>query len=161
MATQDLFGTTRTVPDDGATNWGSDVRGILVDLMKAVDKLAQMTTADQPFLVLDGKTEEIATGATLSVTNNRHDIQGTDGSGGGAAVTLAGLTEVTGDGHALKDGQTLLLVGTHDTHTVEMDSDDGAGSWVLNGDMILGLNDAIYLMWDSTATKWIELSRNN
>ena len=161
MPTQFLFGVNRTVPDDGATNWGSDVRGILVDLMKAVDKLAQMTTADQPFLVLDGKTESVATGATLSVTNNRHDIQGSDGAGGGAAVTLAGLSETTGDTGALKDGQTLLLVGTHDTHTVEMDSDDGNGSWVLNGDMILGLNDAIYLMWDSTATKWIELSRNN
>ena len=149
--TQSLFGTTFTVPADGETDWGDDVRTILLNIMKALDNMATMTTSELPFLVLNPVNSTITAGATLSVTGNRHDVTG-DGNVNLGALSTTNLT----------DGQTLLLVGQDDSNTVEMDSDnDSTTKFVINADMILGSNDAIFLMWDSAAGKWIEVSRSN
>ena len=150
--TQSLFGTTFTVPADGETEWGEDVRTILLNIMKALDNMATMTTSELPFLVLNPvNSANLADGATLSVTGNRHDVSGNGN------VNLGALSTTN-----LTDGQTLLLVGQDDSNTVEMDSDnDSTTKFVINGDMILGSNDAIFLMWDSAAGKWIEVSRSN
>ena len=51
---QNLFGTSRTLPADGDTNWGSEIREILIDMMKAMDNMTNMVTDDLPFLVLKG-----------------------------------------------------------------------------------------------------------
>ena len=149
--TQSLFGTTFTVPADGETDWGDDVRTILLNIMKALANMATMTTSELPFLVLNPVNSTITAGAPLSVTGNRHDVTG-DGNVNLGALSTTNLT----------DGQTLLLVGQDDSNTVEMDSDnDSTTKFVINGDMILGSNDAIFLMWDSAAGKWIEVSRSN
>ena len=151
---QDLFGTSRTLPADGDTNWGSEVREILIDMMKAMDNMATMVTDDLPFLVMKPTpTTVTAAEYTLNVTNNRHDVIGDS-----AAVNLEKLKH----GAEYKDGQTLLLVGQSDLWTVEMDSDsDGVSRYIINGDIILGENDAIFLSYDSSLGKWIEVSRSN
>ena len=154
MPAQDLFGTSRTVPADGATNWGEDVRVILTDMMKALDKMS-MLVSDIPFLVLQ-VTQNIPTnGSTQAVVSARHDLAPS------SPITLgAPSTSAIADG--TKDGQTLLLVGTHDTNTVTIDSDHQ--NVVLDGDVILGKNDAIFLVWDSDNDKdsgaWVEVSRS-
>ena len=151
---QDLFGTSRTLPADGDTNWGSEIREILIDMMKAMDNMTTMVTDDLPFLVMK-PTPSTVTAApyTLPVTNNRHDVIGDS-----AAQNL----DIIQTGANYKDGQTLLLVGQSDSWTVEMDSDaDGTSKYIINGDIILGENDAIFLSYDSSLAKWIEISRSN
>ena len=155
MPIQPLFGTNRTLPADGDTNWGEDVRLILQEMMEALDSMATIVS-DVPFLFLKTHADPVTAGATITPTKNRHDLTAA------SAVTLGALsTSVIADGSL--DGQTLLLVGTHDTNTVRIDSD--FQNVVMNGDIILAKNDAIFFVWDSDNDKdsgaWVEVSRNN
>ena len=148
--TKRLFTTDFTIPDDGDTNWGEDVRTLLIKIVDALENMAAMQTDELPFLVLKGNDDEITADATLTVTRPRHNLISS-----GAAVNMAALT--TGSDYT--DGQLLLLAGRSDSATVRLDSD--SSSWVLNGDIILAANDAIFLSYNSTLTKWVEISRSN
>ena len=155
MATpQNLFGVQRSLPADGDTNWGAEVRDILIDVMKAIDGMSSMITDDLPFLVLNGAASTVTAATyTLPATSNRHDV-----TGDGGPQNL----DIIATGANFKDGQTLLIVGQDDTNTVEMDSDSsGTSKFLINGDIILGLNDAIFLSYDASLAKWIEISRSN
>ena len=158
MSSRNLFGTSRTIPEDGATNWGADVRVLLEDICEALDNMATMTTAELPFLVLKGAATSVGTGTfTLTPTSNRHDV--TSSSGGDNEIDVIAI--VDGAGASYKDGQTLLIVGQDDTATVTMLSDSPATTkYIINGDITLGANDAIFLSYDASATRWIEISRN-
>ena len=151
---QNLFGPSRTLPADGDTNWGSEIREILIDMMKAMDNMSNMVTDDLPFLVMKPAATTVTVAEyCLAVVNNRHDVIGDS-----AAVNL----EEIDTGAEYADGQTLLLMGQSDSFTVEMDSDDSTDSgYRINGDMILGANDAIFLAYDSSIAKWQEISRSN
>ena len=153
MSSRNLFGTSRTIPEDGATNWGADVRVLLEDICEALDNMATMTTAELPFLVLKGAATSVGTGTfTLTPTSTRHDVTGSSGDQG---------LDILATGSDFKDGQTLLLVGQDDTNTVTMLSDSpGTTKYIINGDITLGANDAIFLSYDASATRWIEISRN-
>ena len=150
--THELFGTTRTVPATGDTDWGDNVSGILRDLIKALNRMA-MLVGNVPYMIMNVDDQIVTEGGTVDVGEegaNRVDLSAE------TAVTLgaAGGANVIDNGTV--DGQTLLLVGMSDTNTVRLDSDHpGVG---LNGDITLGLNDAILLMWNGTV--WIEVSRS-
>ena len=148
----DLFGVPRTLPADGATNWGSDVRGVLEDLIKAVDGLTTLV-GDVPYMVLKTDAQTVGAAGTVDVGStgaNRVDLTA------GSAITLgATSTDVIDDGTV--DGQTLMLVGTSNSNTIRIDSDHQNVS--INGDIVLGQNDAIFLMWNGT--DWVEISRSN
>jgi hypothetical protein len=153
---QNLFGTSRTLPADGDTNWGSEIREILIDMMKAMDNMSTMVTDDLPFLVLKGTAVTVTGGVSdyvLPATSNRYDVTGDGGP--------QNIDEIA-TGATFTDGQTLLIVGQSDSNTVEMDSDDSASTkWIINGDIILKANDAIFLSYDSGTSRWIEISRSN
>lgn len=153
MSSRDLFGTSRTIPEDGATNWGADVRVLLENICEALDNMATMTTAELPFLALKGTATTVNSGTfTLTPTSNRHDVIGN--------LSAQGI-DIMATGSDFKDGQTLLLVGQNDTYTVTILSDSPATTkCILNGDITLGANDAIFLSYDSSAVRWIEISRN-
>ena len=79
-------------------------------------------------------------------------------TGSGTATPIeGGDSGVDSIANGSADGQTLLIVGTSDTGTVRINSEYPNTS--LNGDIILGDNDAIFLMWDGSV--WMELSRSN
>ena len=147
-----LFGVPRTLPADGATNWGSDVRGVLEDLIKAVDGLTTLV-GDVPYMVLKTDAQTVGAAGTVDVGStgaNRVDLTA------GSAITLgADSTDVIDDGTV--DGQTLMLVGTSNSNTIRIDSDHQ--NVAINGDIVLGQNDAIFLMWNGT--DWVEISRSN
>ena len=151
-STKTLFDLTFTVPEDGDTNWGADVRNLLIEIIDALQNMASMQVNEQPFLVLKGTANTIGSGTvTLSVATNRHDV-----TGDGGPQTLDKLSTTN-----ISDGQTLLLVGQHDTNTVKLEADnDSVSKYVINGDITLGANDAIFLSFDGTAGKWLELSRS-
>jgi len=154
--TKTLFDLTFTVPEDGDTNWGNDVRNLLIKIIDALQNMASMQESGLPFLVLKGTDTSITDPAgaapyTMSVVSNRHDVEGDS-----AARTIDILSTTN-----IKDGQTLLLVGQDNTKTVKLEADnDSTSKYVINGDMLLGENDAIFLSFDSASGQWFELSRS-
>lgn len=154
-----LFGSMRNLPADGDTGWGEEMRTLLGDMITALDSVATIVS-DVPYLVIKppAATVELLTGASLAVTSNRIDVKGIAAGGAASPVVLgASDTSIIADGG--DNGQTLLLVGTDGTGTVHLVS--GWPNATINGDIILGDGDAIFLMWDVAGTTWIELSRSN
>ena len=154
-----LFGTTRTVPAQGDTDWGENVSGILTDLIKAMDKMAYLV-GDIPYLVMSKDEQEKDDLDTIDISvspergANRIEVTAV----GDDPITLgADATNVIDDGQI--DGQTLLVVGTSDTATIKLISSHQ--NITLNGDAVLGKGDAIFLMWDLPNSNWVELSRSN
>lgn len=146
-----LLNASRIVPETGETGWGSEVTQILLDLIDSnnvtVNKLASGV------LVLDfsvATPAALAAGATITQTAQEMRIQST----GGAVILSAGTPITAGE----FDGQQLELTGLSDANTVEIP--DG-GTVAQNGDVILGLADAIRYWWDNTRSVWQEQYRNN
>ena len=75
--------------------------------------------------------------------------------GSGGAVTVTASPQISVGSVA---GQMLTLIGTSATNTVKLQ--DGTGL-ALNGPWTGGLSSSISLIWDSGASVWREISRNN
>jgi hypothetical protein len=74
--------------------------------------------------------------------------------GNAAAVTMA--TTLAGG----TDGMTLLFQGMDSTNTVTITVNDASNGWILNGDIVLSKYATLLVQYDSTAQRWIEISRN-
>ncbi len=66
------------------------------------------------------------------------------------ATTLAGGT----------DGMTLLFIGNDSTNTVTIAQNDASDGWILNGDVVLSKYSTLLVQYDSTTSRWVEISRN-
>lgn len=94
-------------------------------------------------------TSITALGGITASTGN--EIQFVQGSGG--AVDITANPQISAGNFT---GQSLTLVGRHDTNTVKLE--DGTGL-ELNGACTLSAASVITLMWDGT--KWTEVNRND
>ena len=74
-------------------------------------------------------------------------------AGDGGAIDITANPQIAA---ATNVGQTLELIGRHDTNTVQFD--DGTGLSI-NGSCILAADNVLSLVWDST--NWVEVSRSN
>jgi hypothetical protein len=79
-------------------------------------------------------------------------------TGNGAAVTAS--TTPFGAGGGWSDGLVVRLIGQSSTNTVTIVNNDAAKGAILNGDITLGQYDVLELQYDSTADRWIEVSRS-
>jgi hypothetical protein len=79
-------------------------------------------------------------------------------TGNGAAVTVS--TTPFGAVGGWQDGLVIRLVGQSSTDTVTIEHNDIAKGAILNGSCVLGQYDAIELQYDSTADRWIEITRS-
>ena len=146
-----LFGTVYAIPETDERNWGNTMTNFCVNLGNGVDGNIFLTSGGIALLILEpASASTVADAATFTATHPVHRI-----SGDGGAATLDGTTAIT-DGQV--DGQVLKLIGNSDTNTITINT--GANT-ALNGQAILGLNDVINLLWDSTASVWVEMGRNN
>lgn len=107
-------------------------------------------------LMTDVKDIVAATGITADMLYGIIRVQG---SGGPITITA---TPNIADGI---NGQIIIIVGQSDVNTLTL-QDEGTlpnSGLVLNGNsnMTLGQYDTIQLMYDSTADKWIEISRSS
>lgn len=156
---QPLYGTDRSIPGDGDTNWGPEVRQLLVDLCKGLNTLSTLVN-NQAFLVLKPTETEFTADASLTIVTPRHDLKASSL----AADTKWTVTEIA-DPAETTSGQVVLLAGhyenTDDKYVV---LESGTTTNVsINGNMQLKPGAAILLMWDtsdSTNTTWRELSRS-
>jgi len=98
--------------------------------------------------------------STLGAALNNNDVitVGTDNRA---------ITYITGNGHVTLnatpltagtlDGQELLLIGQDDSNTVTILS--SSTNMDMNGDISLGKNDMLELVWVAGDSKWVEKSR--
>ncbi len=145
-----LYGTSRDVPLTDERDWGNTMTNVVSDKIDGLDGISLLLATGKVLLKSEITTATIADTATLTPLTTVHRISGT-----GAAATLDGTTAIT-DGSI--DGQWLLLIGNDNTNTVTIDD---AANTRLNGQVILTLGDVIILIWDSTASEWQEIARNN
>ena len=157
MPSVSLFGTTRTIPAQGDTDWGENVSGILEDLSKAMDKMATLV-GDVPYLLMSKDTQNKADGDAIDISADPDEGANRVEVTASGPISL-GATDSNAIDDGLVDGQTLLVVGTSDTNTIRLPADHQNVD--LNGDVVLAKNDAIFLMWDLPSTNWVELSRSN
>lgn len=143
-----LQGITYQIPETSERNWGATVTALLVALAANLDAIIA-GGGGTPILQLLSADNTLSAGGTLTTTRNWHRIQGN-----GAAVTLSTGTAIA---NGAANGQLLLLTGTHATNTVTLND---AANTRLNGNITLGLYDALLLIWDSAIGDWIELARN-
>mgnify|MGYP003149743108 CR=1 FL=1 len=156
-----LYGTTRTLPDDGDVGWGEEIRDLLTDICKGLDTLSGLVN-NQAFLVLSPTEDAIVDGSTtLTVQTPRHDLKpSTD-----APARLVGIGTEGPISSDLVNGQTVLLVGHKDAtedNYVYLDT-DALANVSLNGNIKLRPGVALYLMWDTEPDTdvWRELARSN
>jgi hypothetical protein len=79
-------------------------------------------------------------------------------TGNAAAVTTSSTPFGSGGGWV--DGTVIRLIGQSNTNTVTIPNTDSAKGAILNGDCTLGQYDSLELQYDSTADRWIEISRS-
>jgi len=78
-------------------------------------------------------------------------------TGNGAAVTASSTPLGTSDP---TDGTIVRLVGQSNTNTVTFTNNDAGSGFILNGPATLGQYNVLEMQYDSTADRWIEISRN-
>ena len=102
-------------------------------------------------------TETIAAAAEVTtVTNRISQYRPVVGD----AAPVSASTVPFGTTGGWDNGTQILLRGTSDTNTVTFAHNDAAKGMILNGNAVLGNNDMLIVIYDSTADRWIEVSRN-
>ena len=100
-------------------------------------------------------TQSIAAAGTIAIAvDTARQICPVEGSGG---ATTANTTTAIDNGTI--DGQEIVLRGTHATNSVTLNS--ATTNLEINGSMVLIANSTIYLIWNDTSSKWIEVGRSN
>lgn len=102
-------------------------------------------------------TETISASGSISSQNSGIQYRPVVGDGG--AVTAS--TTPFGTGGGWQTGTSIVLRGTSNTNTVAINHNDAQYGAILNGNMVLGNNDILELVYDATAERWIERGRNN
>ena len=92
----------------------------------------------------------ITAGAGITPQGVAGEIIFVDGTGGVDITSSPQIAAGTSDGERLK------LIGTSDTDSVFLE--DGTGLR-LNGDMLLRAQSSISLVWDDSASLWVEVGR--
>jgi hypothetical protein len=126
----------------------------------------------------DQDTLYIDTGASLSPIGGNFVAYAPEALSGGGTVSISlviGLQyrRVSGSGgpvtlsaqpfgsSAPADATMIRLIGQSDSDTVSLVSSDSAKGCLLNGNITLGLGQAIDLAYDATLDRYIEVSRNS
>lgn len=74
-------------------------------------------------------------------------------AGDGGAIDITANPQISAGAN---DGDELILIGTSDTNTIQLDDGNGLS---LNGSMLLANNSVIKLKWDGSL--WLEQSRRD
>lgn len=145
--TVSLGATNYIIPETDETDWGEQVTNFLVRTATMLDGVSALKSTI-PVPLMKSTTSALAAGATLTPTHPTHRV-----SGSGSAVTLSASTSIA---NGTYNGELLRLEGDHATNTVTIQD---ASNVQLRGDITLGLNDTLDLVWDSTLGDWKETAR--
>lgn len=106
-------------------------------------------TVDQELILDASAVTNITAAGGITVTDPTMNVQGS-----GGAVTVTADPQISA---GVSDGQLLVVKGSHDTNTVELNTGTGLH---LHGKAILTNNDVMVLTWDANDNLWKEVSNN-
>lgn len=113
-------------------------------------------TASAAVFTPSSAIQSLAAGNTISPNAGKVRV-----AGSGGVVTLVSTPTIT---NPAADGQRLLIMGTDDANTVELQDKSTLGGSNLNlagnANVTLGAGDIIDLIWDATLSGWYEVSRS-
>lgn len=119
----------------------------------------------------DGFSSSTAPSASGFITVTANQDIGASGTIA-AADTGFQLLKVTGDGAArtasttpfsgstIPDGAVIMIIGQDDTNTLTISHNDANGGCILFGDAVLGAHYMLQLVYDETADRFYEITRN-
>lgn len=143
--------------DDTIIGSGTKAAGSFTDLTSTGAVLSQGSVTVEGATFLAAASAQSLIAAT-TINPNRTKIKVV---GNGGPVTLVSHPTITAPA---SDGQLLIIQGTDDTNTVEL-QDDGASSGTKlqlgSTSRVLGKGDILGLMWDQTDGFWYELFTAN
>lgn len=102
-------------------------------------------------------TQSVGSGGTINSLNQGTQYRPVAGSGGAQTAS----TTPFGTGGLWATGTKIILRGTDGTNTLTIQHNDAQYGAILNGNMTLGLNDILELIYDATSERWVETGRNN
>jgi len=130
---------TSALPALGTVDSGTDV--ITLDYARL---LSSTFSSPEPITVAGVTTSDAVT-----------EIMYVVGSPG--AVNITANPQISAPPTAgTRDGQRLILIGTHDTNTVLLEHGNGLN---INGNMLLKSGASIELIFDNGTTTWFEICR--
>lgn len=106
-----------------------------------------MASFGGPIVLTDGELEITAAGGITPI-KSFHEIEGSGGN-----VTITANPQIA----AGTEGQILILEGEDDTKKVTINNGNGVH---LHGQAVIGDNDVLTLIYDTSDNEWKELSRN-
>lgn len=164
-----LSGIKTDTIDESSSNAGVTVDGVLIkdNLVDGRDVSVDGATLDNHetrITTLEGQvgvqvyTEQaIAGGGTInSSTTVKEQYRPIKSTGG--AIVLSSTP--FGSGGGWENGTVMRLIGTSDTDSVEMQSNDIAFGAILNGAIVFTKFVILEIMYDSTFNRWVEIKRN-
>lgn len=102
-------------------------------------------------------TQFVGSGGTITTTNfdgfQFCPVQGLTGA-------WVASTTPFGNGGAWQDGTVITLCGQDDTNTLTITNSDIQYGCILNGDCVLGKNQTVTVIYNKTAQRFIQISRN-
>jgi len=101
--------------------------------------------------------ETITSGGTISSSNSGQQYRPIQSNGGAVSASLTPF----GTAGDWATGTYITLKGESATNTVQLTHNDAQYGAILNGNMVLGLNDIINLIYDADLERWVEVGRNN
>lgn len=138
----------------GATT-PSSVAATSITASGAVSSAGNLTASAGVFTP-SGAVQTLAAGNAVSPNAGKVRV-----AGSGGAVIITATPSITNPG---VDGQRLLIMGTSDANTVELQDISTLGGSNLNlagnANVVLGAGDILDLIWDSTVPGWFEVSRS-
>jgi hypothetical protein len=98
---------------------------------------------------------DVANAGSITINSAMFQYRKIQGSAGAVTTANAAMGSSVST-----DGIMLVLIGKSDTNTVTIPHEDTNYGCLLNGDATLGLGSVLTLLFDLTALRWYEVSRN-
>lgn len=99
--------------------------------------------------------QNIASNGTIIPGSAIQQALKVQGNGGPQSANIVPFSANPSD-----DGTIIVLIGQDDSKILTITHNDSANGCMLKGNCYLGQNDTLGLMWDSTASRYIELFRS-
>lgn len=157
------LGTLSTQPANNVTITGGVINGTQVG-NATPSSVAATTLAASGATALSGPvfTPTTAIQSLLAATPVNPNAAKIRVAGNGGAVTLTAVPTIS---NPAQDGQRLLILGTDGTNTVTFQDVSALAGSKLNlaggANFVMGLGDALELIWDAALDGWFEISRSD
>ena len=127
-------------------------------MSRALDFNDGFSSASEPNAIAMTKilaNQDIGASGTISVNNVSFQLVKVTGDAGAQSASTTPFS-----GSTIPDGSIIMLLGQDDTNTVTISHNDNDGGCILFGNATLKESYILKLIYDSTADRFYEITRN-